>query len=575
MDTTTQQILGVDEAELSRLLQDAGAPHDEVPRLLRKLRTYFVQGGAIDPLLGDPAILESWSVSQGSVALLRAVLGAAQQARRRHKRKRADDRTFRASVRASLELLRVDLTAQAPPTDEYDYADDAFESDAFDSDDEGGIEVNLASLAKISLDPLPKPGELVIPSPLPTPAALPAQTPNLRPPIPPNDIPTPTPQPPDSEKVIRRLSSEQKQRLSTAAGDEPRKVTRTARHILNGQWKLGKCIGQGSFGSVYTCLDSVTGKHIACKMMAIPTASVPPDGISRGPTKAEAELRALCSEIELMRSLEHPNIVRYLGTHVDDAQLQLYIFQEWVPGGSLAAQSAQYGALSEKVVRMYSRHLLSGLVYLHENHIIHRDIKCGNVLIDQHGVAKLADFGASHRLGADGTLTRDAKLTMRGTPYFMAPEVLSQDKFGRRSDVWSSGGVILQMATTHPPWKVLEFKTPMALFYHVASTDAPPPIDAYDLSPLLRSLILRCFERDPHKRAHAVDLLDDPFFIVEEESAEISGDACDTTVDRIHEAATPRPPPSSLMSPLSKTSGLSDLKMRMSLRRSLAMPPPK
>ena len=94
---------------------------------------------------------------------------------------------------------------------------------------------------------------------------------------------------------------EQKQRLSQAAGVR----RRTAKHILNGQWKLGKCIGQGSFGSVYTCLDSVTGKHIACKMMAIPTASVAPEGApSRGPTKAESELRALCSEIELMRSLE-------------------------------------------------------------------------------------------------------------------------------------------------------------------------------------------------------------------------------------------------------------------------------
>ena len=559
MDTTTLSVLGVDDAELARLLSDAGAPHDEVPRLLRRLRMYFLQGGSVDALLADTSILEGWGVSRGAIALLRAVLSAAQQARQRHKRKRTDDRTFVDSVRASLEMLRVDLASTkvpAPPSDNY-------EDDAFESDDEGdGGGVNLASVAKMSLDS--RPSELVIPSPLPTPAV--AQTPVIRPPPPPSNLPTPTPLPPESEKRPARLSSEQKQRLSQAAGVR----RRTAKHILNGQWKLGKCIGQGSFGSVYTCLDSVTGKHIACKMMAIPTASVAPEGApSRGPTKAESELRALCSEIELMRSLEHPNIVRYLGTHVDDQQLQLYIFQEWVPGGSLAAQSAQYGALSEKVVRMYARHLLSGLVYLHENHIIHRDIKCGNVLIDQHGVAKLADFGASHRLGADGTLTRDAKLTMRGTPYFMAPEVLSQDKFGRRSDVWSCGGVILQMATTHPPWKLLEFKTPMALFYHVASTNDPPPIDSYELSPALKALILRCFERDPRKRAHAFEVLDDPFFCVEEDSQEVSGDACENTVDRITEAATPRPP---LLSPPPSSTRLSDLKLRMSLRRSVAPP---
>ena len=153
---------------------------------------------------------------------------------------------------------------------------------------------------------------------------------------------------------------------------------------------------------------------------------------------------------------------------------------------------------------------------------------------------------------------------MRGTPYFMAPEVLSQDKFGRRSDVWSCGGVILQMATTHPPWKILEFKTPMALFYHVASTNDPPPIDSYELSPALKALILRCFERDPRKRSHAFEVLQDDFFCVEEDSQEVSGDACENTVDRITEAATPRPP---LLSPPPSSTRLSDLKLRMSLRR--------
>ena len=352
-------------------------------------------------------------------------------------------------------------------------------------------------------------------------------------------------------------------------------VPAQAKHILDGQWKLGKCIGQGSFGSVYTCMDEATGVLMAVKMMAIPTSSAPggagapPQPRDGRPSKPESELRALCSEIEIMRSFEHPNIVRYLGAAVDEPNLQLYIFQEWVPGGSLASLSAHYGALSEPVVRRYTIHMLRGLEYLHAANIIHRDIKCGNVLVDEGGVAKLADFGASHRLGADGTLTADMKLTMRGTPYFMAPEVLSQDKFGRRSDVWSCGGVILQMATTHPPWKLLEFKTPMALFYHVASTDAPPPIDSYDLSPALKALILRCFERDPRKRAHAFEVLDDPFFCVEEDSQEVSGDACENTVDRITEAATPRPP---LLSPPPSSTRLSDLKLRMSLRRSVAPP---
>lgn len=190
--------------------------------------------------------------------------------------------------------------------------------------------------------------------------------------------------------------------------------------------------------------------------MAIPTSELAAtvDGTNfhikdRRSHSAQSELRALCSEIELMRSFEHPNIVRYLGATVDEPNLQLCIFQEWVPGGSLANLLTHYGAFAESVIRQYTTHILEGLIYLHANHIIHRDIKCGNVLVDEDGVAKLADFGASHRLGKDGTLTADMKLTtMRGTPYFIAPEVLLQDKFGRRSDVWSTGGVVLQMATT-------------------------------------------------------------------------------------------------------------------------------
>ena len=159
MDTTTLSVLGVDDAELTRLLCEAGAPHDEVPRLLRRLRMYFLQGGSVDALLADTTILEGWGVSRGAIALLRAVLSAAQQARQRHKRKRTDDRTFVDSVRASLEMLRVDLASTkvpAPPSDNYE--DDAFESD--DEGNEGGV--NLASVAKMSLDSRPSELGLIV-----------------------------------------------------------------------------------------------------------------------------------------------------------------------------------------------------------------------------------------------------------------------------------------------------------------------------------------------------------------------------------------------------------------------------
>ena len=89
----------------------------------------------------------------------------------------------------------------------------------------------------------------------------------------------------------------------------------------------------------------------------------------------------------------------------------------------------------------------------------------------------------------------------------MAPEAVRQERFGRKSDVWSVGGVLLQMATGDPPWKRQRFKSPMALFYHIAHTDGPPPLEPYaerlEKSPRLRALLLRCFTRDPDARPSA------------------------------------------------------------------------
>ena len=132
------------------------------------------------------------------------------------------------------------------------------------------------------------------------------------------------------------------------------------------------------------------------------------------------------------------------------------------------------------------------------------------------------------------------------------------------------------MATTHPPWKVMNFKTPMALFYHVASTTDPPPIDTYALSLPLRGIILRCFERDPEKRAHAAELLGDPFLAEfrEDESDDLShSDPLNNTVSRIERVATPATAPSPHRGAPPGNAGngggnLSSLKMRMSLRAS-------
>ncbi|KAH8075943.1 MAP kinase kinase kinase [Aureococcus anophagefferens] len=133
----------------------------------------------------------------------------------------------------------------------------------------------------------------------------------------------------------------------------------------------------------------------------------------------------------LRSSLRHENIVEYLGAEIEEADRKLHIFQEWVPGGSLSAVAAHLRrALDDDVNRRYLEHCLRGLVYLHEHRVVHRDVKGENVLISDTGVAKLADMGASKRIHAEGTLL-DTESSLKGTPYFMAPEQMRQ-RVGRR-----------------------------------------------------------------------------------------------------------------------------------------------
>ena len=97
-----------------------------------------------------------------------------------------------------------------------------------------------------------------------------------------------------------------------------------------------------------------------------------------------------------MRGLNHENIVQYKGTSFEENHLN--IFLEYVPGGSISSLLAKFGGFSESVIKVYTRQILSGLEYLHRHHIIHRDIKGANILVDNNGIIKLADFGASKKL---------------------------------------------------------------------------------------------------------------------------------------------------------------------------------
>uniref|UniRef100_A0A7M4E6U1 Protein kinase domain-containing protein n=1 Tax=Crocodylus porosus TaxID=8502 RepID=A0A7M4E6U1_CROPO len=129
------------------------------------------------------------------------------------------------------------------------------------------------------------------------------------------------------------------------------------------------------------------------------------------------------------------------------------IFMEFVPGGSISSIIHRFGPLPEIVFCKYTTQILQGVAYLHENRVVHRDIKGNNVMLMPNGVIKLIDFGCAKRLAwvsLNGTQSEMLN-SVHGTPYWMAPEVINESGYGRKSDIWSIGCTVFEMATGKPP----------------------------------------------------------------------------------------------------------------------------
>mmetsp|Transcript_24751 Transcript_24751/g.62835 ORF Transcript_24751/g.62835 Transcript_24751/m.62835 type:complete len:1266 (-) Transcript_24751:519-4316(-) len=259
--------------------------------------------------------------------------------------------------------------------------------------------------------------------------------------------------------------------------------------VLSDRYMLGEELGRGAYGQVYKGIDMTSGDTVAIKQISLA-------GISQD------NLQSVMGEIELLKTLNHKNIVKYIGSF--KTRTHLYIILEYMENGALSAiiKPSRFGVLSETLVAVYIGQVLQGLQYLHDQGVVHRDIKGANILTTKEGLVKLADFGVAAKLGELEERRDELQQHVVGTPYWMAPEVIEMTQVTSASDIWSVGCLIVELLTGSPPYYDLQ---PMSALFRIVQ-DSYPPLPEH-ITPLMRDFLMQCFHKDPRMRPDARALL--------------------------------------------------------------------
>ncbi|XP_053386580.1 myosin-IIIb-like isoform X4 [Mercenaria mercenaria] len=267
-------------------------------------------------------------------------------------------------------------------------------------------------------------------------------------------------------------------------------------------WELLDLIGEGTYGEVYSAKNKQTGEIAAVKIL---------ESIHEIIEEIEEEYR-------ILRDFnDHPNMPKFYGLYLklgdsgtDD---QLWMVMEHCSRGSVTDLAKHMIDIGKKIDETLLAHILKEtllvLMFLHKNHVVHRDVKGHNILLTDKGNIKLIDFGVSGHLQA----TLDRKKTSVGTPYWMAPEVIACERqldynYDIRCDIWSLGITAIELIDGAPP---LADKHPMRALFRIPRNPPPKMKNPEEASDNCRDFISRCLNKDYEQRPFTWDLLEHPF----------------------------------------------------------------
>ncbi|XP_046877575.1 serine/threonine-protein kinase PAK 6-like isoform X1 [Hypomesus transpacificus] len=247
-------------------------------------------------------------------------------------------------------------------------------------------------------------------------------------------------------------------------------------------------IGEGSTGVVCIAREKHSGRQVAVKMMDL---------------RKQQRRELLFNEVVIMRDYRHQNVVEmYRSALVEE---ELWVIMEYLQGGALTNIVSET-RLNEEQIATVCEAVLQALAYLHSQGVIHRDIKSDSILLTLDGRIKLSDFGFCAQISKDISKRK----SLVGTPYWMAPEVISKTPYGTEVDVWSLGIMVVEMVDGEPPYFS---DTPVAAMKRLRDEPAPTVKNTQKISPVLKDFLNCMLTRDPKERASASDLLEHPFLL--------------------------------------------------------------